>query len=203
MRKIAGMILAILFIAYAAQGQEWTAGIKGGPQLSFVEEDSSFLAGTNLLAWNIGIFYRRKISPAISIQPEALLSIRGAMYHNILSREQEPAYFNYLDFPFLANAHLADDIIELFAGPYFAFLLSHTPLDESHRWTEQDINFKHYDFGGCLGIRVWMKSTSIEIRYTRGMVKVLPFLSIGSNGHYNETVAFQMGFRLPPGASSE
>jgi hypothetical protein len=195
MKITAWILLAVLILAGTAAGQDSTAGIKVGPMLciSGDQETSSIYNPSNLFGLKVGLFYARKISPVFTLQPEVHLALKGSGYYSVVTRHEESVHFNYLEIPLLVNARLAGDMLELFAGPYGAFLLSHTPLDEEHDWTWEENELKGYDFGACVGVRAWWRDVSLELQFLRGFINVLPSYN---RSHYNTAVVFQVGYRL-------
>jgi len=194
--KIATRILiAVLFVAGVAAGQDSSAGIKAGPMLCIPgsQESSSIYNPSNLLSFRFGVFYVRKISDVLTVQPEIHLALKGSEYYSAVTRHDETARFNYLEFPLLVNARIAGEVFELFAGPYAALLLSHTPIDAQHDWTGLGNDLDTFDVGGCLGARVWLGDVSLEVQFEQGLSNVLPF---GNRSHYNMTLSFQVGYRL-------
>ena len=135
MKNAAGVLLAVLVAVGAAAAQGSTAGLKAGPMLSFAGEGSSIYNASNLFGLKAGFFYAHRLSDVISLQPEVQFALTGARYYSSITRHEESVHFNYLEIPLLVNARIASDRLELFAGPYAALLLSHTPLDETHVWT--------------------------------------------------------------------
>ena len=195
MRNAAWILLAVLFVTGAAAGQDSAGGIKAGPILciSGNQETSSIYNPSNLLSLKLGLFYRRKFSPALTLQPEVQFALKGSGYYSAATRHEESVLFDYLEFPLLVNAHVAGDVFEVFAGPYVALLLSHTPLDEEHDWTWRENEIASHDVGACLGARVWLGDLSLEVQFQRGFANILPD---SDRGHYNTAVVFQVGYRL-------
>lgn len=194
MKNAARILLALLVIAGPAAGQDSSAGLKVGPLLSFGgdERSSSIYGPQDFLGLKIGLFYARRVSPVFAIQAETYFAIKGVDswdYH----LGSDFAQFNYVEFPLLLNVRTADGILEFFAGPYVALLLSHTPL-EGHRWTSPHNELKSNDVGACHGVRVWIRNTSIELQYVHGFINILP--SYPDRGYYNRALVFQVGYRF-------
>ena len=195
MKNTIRILLAVLIVAATATGQESAGGLKAGPMLCIPgsQESSSIYNPSNLLSFRFGVFYVRKISDVLTVQPEIHLALKGSEYYSAVTRHDETARFNYLEFPLLVNARIAGEVFELFAGPYAALLLSHTPIDAQHDWTGLGNDLDTFDVGGCLGARVWLGDVSLEVQFEQGLSNVLPF---GNRSHYNMTLSFQAGYRL-------
>ena len=194
--KIATRVLiAVLFVAGVAAGQDSSAGIKAGPMLCIPgsQESSSIYNPSNLLSFRLGVFYARRLSDVLTLQPEVHLALKGSKYYSAVTRHDETVHFNYLEFPLLVNARVAGEVFELFAGPYAALLLSHTPIDDQHDWTWRENDLDTFDVGACLGARVWLGDVSLEVQFERGLSNVLPF---GDRSHYNTALVLQVGYRL-------
>lgn len=171
--------------------------------LSVAGENSSINDATNFLGPEIGLFYRRKLSPSFSIQPEVFFAVKGAGYYDYEGRHQDSVALKYLEIPILVNAHFAGGIPEFFAGPSFSFLLNRASLLEMRPWAREVDRLKGYDFCFCVGFRLWLLSTSFEVRYQHSFINILPSSDTYHTGHYHESIAFMMGFRLPGKASSK
>ncbi len=197
-RIIAAVILIVMAGVGAVVGADRSmGGIKAGPLLSFAVEDekSSISTPSNIFGLKAGFFYTHKISDIISLQPEIQFALKGVHYYSVSSRHYKPVRFSYLEVPFLVNARVVREILELFVGPYAALLLGHTPLDDTHKWTYVNTeDLKRFDFGVCLGARFWWRDISLEIRLMRGFIDVLP--ADYNRGHYNTTIALQIGCNL-------
>jgi len=198
MKKPTWILLAVLMAVVAAAGQESAAGIKVGPILSLAGEGSMINDASNLLSLRGGLFYRRKISSVLSIQPEIQVALKGARYYSVYWRSTESVHFNYLEIPVLLNAWLVGDTLEIFAGPYGALLLGKPPLDAAHDWTWRENELESYDFGACLGARIWWRNFSLELQFSRGFVNVLPQIDVPESeaGHFNTAFALLVGYRL-------
>lgn len=197
-RIISAVILIIMVGVGAVVGADRSmGGIKAGPLLSFAmkDEKSSIFNPSNIFGLKAGFFYTHKISDVISLQPEIQFALKGVHYYSASSRHYKPVRFSYLEVPFLVNAQIVHETLELFVGSYAAFLLGHTPLDDTHEWTYVKIkDLKRFDFGVCLGARFWWRNISLEIQLMRGFIDVLP--DDYNRGHYNTTIALQIGYRL-------
>jgi hypothetical protein len=195
MKRAACVLLEVLVIAGAAAGQGSAGGIKAGPMLCIPgsQESSSIYNPSNLLSLRFGFFYAQRVNDVLTLQPEVHLALKGSKYYSVVTRHDETARFNYLEFPLLVNARVPGGVFEVFAGPYAALLLSHTPIDDQHDWTWRENDLDAFDIGASLGARVWLGDLSLEVRFERGLSNVLPF---GDRSHYNMALSLQVGYRL-------
>lgn len=195
MKCAARIILAAAIVAGTAAGQDSAAGIKGGLMLCLAgdQESSSIYNPSNLFSLKAGFFYAHRLSDVVSVQPEIQLAFKGARTYSAVTRHEEAVHFSYLEVPLLVSAQIVPGTLDLFAGPYAAILLGHTPLDKQHDWTWEENKLKGYDLGACIGARAWWRDFLLEIQFTRGFIDVLPF---GDRSHFNTTVEFQVGYRL-------
>jgi hypothetical protein len=196
MKNPALIFLSVLFAAGVAAGQEATAGFKVGPLLSFGGDEafSSIYGPQDFIGLKIGLFYVRRISAVFSFQAEAYFAIKGVDswdYH----LGSDFGQLNYLELPVFLNVGTADGILEVFTGPYVAVLISHTPL-EGHVWTSPYNELKTNDVGACLGLRVWLRNTSLELQLMSGFINILPHYRDPDLGHYNTTLALLIGYKL-------
>ena len=174
-------------------------GIKAGASLSFAGEDSAIYNAENLYSGKIGIFCSISITKFFSVQPEAYFAIKGGRYYSAAHRATESAHLNYLEVPVLFNIHLLEKRIDLFLGPYFAYLVSSTEIDEDHDWTWKENEVNNYDLGVSLGMR-WhfIKRIFVEVQFNNGFNKAVfdpnPVPQSINRVHKNKTLSLLIGF---------
>jgi hypothetical protein len=134
----------------SAQAQDWTVGLKGGvSQGTFLGDDVSdaeYRAG-----FSGGAYLEYRVTPAFSLQPEVLFSMKGA---DVLSGEPvlDPGdhEVHYLDIPVLLklNAPFQGAIQPaLYAGPQLGFNL----YGERNEVELDDDNLQSDEFSAVLG----------------------------------------------------
>lgn len=112
MKKLLFIAVLTFGIAASSQAQENEFAIKGGLNYSNLTGDDVDNLDSRV-GFHLGILYHLGISDDFAIQPELLLSTKGAEETNLM----------YLDLPVLAHVHITESFSAHF-GPQIGFLLS-------------------------------------------------------------------------------
>lgn len=183
--------LGCLFVppALAQKGADVTIGIMAGANYAKVTQepasaDATFDYHTGLVA---GAFVGVKVADAISIEPQALYSVKGANIKGTGSNSSSTGSIklNYLEIPVLVKfwIPMSDSQVKpfLFAGPEFEYLISCKISGKPFGITgEQDcdkpptnIKIKSTDWGatagGGLEFKAGQQVVRIDARYTLGL----------------------------------
>lgn len=198
------ILITILFsaVGFKAMAQEDAAGIRGSFNLSnlYVDEvdDENSKPG-----FSAGLFFRKQINDAFSIQPELNYSLKGVQinYNNFLQGSGKYRYnLSYVEIPVLANIHFGENLY-ISAGPYAGLLTSVKIKDVDG---EGDINeveeldrddFNTFDYGLAAGVGVNFNSGTVGVRYNYGLQDVDPENEYLPNGK-NSVLQLYVGFNF-------
>ncbi|MCF8262564.1 MAG: PorT family protein [Melioribacteraceae bacterium] len=135
--------------------------------------------------YQIGIYTQHKISDNFVLQPEIILSAKGAA-EDVTINQDDLIFtykFSYIEIPILVKYYFTRSAElpvhpMLFAGPAFSFrLASELEGDLNGNTASQELtNYKTSDvgmvFGGGIGIPVGGDEISIILKYTLGFVQI-------------------------------
>lgn len=123
---------AVLFIALLAFSFLLKAQVSAGPKLGLVysssKGDPKDVNNKFKIGFQAGAYLRFAVNDQVSFQPEMLYSTRGyklkaSTMTPVSSKDTNLTYtFYYLDFPFMINVHIADNIF-LNIGPQVGYLI--------------------------------------------------------------------------------
>jgi hypothetical protein len=171
--------------------------VRGGMAMSISARNGVILAvDTSSVFWSFqgGISYRFSLTPALSLQPEVNLTIKGSHYYSMVCRTQKTVHFDYLEFPVLLN--FKDMRFDVFMGPFLAVLINSTPLDGINDWTFQKVKLRGLDAGLVIGVRYFLQSPwYVEARLELGFIPAVVVLDETDLKSYkNQTLCLSIGF---------
>ena len=179
MRQVSIILLALFVLFSCAQAEPRVPGVTGfGAKLGFglatlsasvdaFEDQESFGGGT------FGAFVTYGFTPAISLQPELLLAVKGS--------GAASAFFgrgwrhNYLEIPVLVKYNLSPTGTlrpSLFAGPAVALLLSSEFQPAFGHAIDITEAMKSTDFGFVVGGALEYGHFALDVRYDLGLANV-------------------------------
>ena len=152
-------------------------GIKGGLNISNlytknVDDENK------LLGFNVGIFAELPVNSMISLQPELLLTTKGAenTYNNVFADGATKFRLTYVEVPLLLKANITNNF-NIHFGPYAAYLVNAKITDVSSNGTtstqelnEDDLN--RFDLGVAAGLGFQFGGFGIGARYNYGLTTV-------------------------------
>ncbi len=193
-------MILFVFVLLGMPGNDLRAesGLKAGATLSFAGEESVIYNARNLFAAKIGFFYSIPVSGFLSVQPEIYFAMKGGRYYSASQRSTKPAHLNYIEIPLLLNVTLLRQRFEIYLGPYIAFLVGSTDIDDEHDWTWIENEVNDYDYGVSLGVRHQItRAVFMDFQFNNGLAKVVydPDKESG-RFHKNKTLSILLGFNF-------
>ena len=179
--KTIGQKILIGFIALIltsnARAQHSTFGIKGGMNISKLSV-SGLQDENNRIGYHFGIFGRIGLTHCFSIQPEALISAKGAElnFNNAIATGGTVLKLQYVDVPLLAVLHMGP--FNLHGGPYGSWLIDASVKNNTADGGsdfESEINkdnFHRFDAGLVAGAGIELGMLTAGVRYLHGMCAV-------------------------------
>ena len=159
-----GMFAAVLVLPQTAAA-DVRFGIKGGANIANVNGNfSDALADwKSTVGFCAGIFLELNLGRVLTIQPEALYTVKGA------DSGTGKLKFDYIEFPILLKVRIPISSVHpfVFAGPAFGFILK-AVVDGI------EINdVPKSDYGAVLGGGLQLgRSIHVDVRYTMGLQKL-------------------------------
>jgi hypothetical protein len=151
-----------------------------------------------------GFFVNYQVLPFLSLQPEVILTLKGALRNAVATNEgKENIYYklNYLEVPFLVNLHPIGGV-SLYAGPYLSFLIfsdlqANGVKDgepyQSHSSSANKIDDSEYGYMG--GISINIDKFNLDFRVSKSSVSL--FKAPESAGlFFNTSVRLQASISL-------
>ncbi len=177
-RIVCATCLSVLVLAGTASAQV-TGGLKGGLNLanmSFSHSDLSVSPG-NRTAWMAGAFVEFPLAKNLALQPEAIVSTKGATLSPGGSASVS-INLTYVDVPVLLRLDVPTNgrtVPFVYAGPNVGFLLRAKAVATfGGSKSEEDMkkDMKSTEFGVALGGGVRFGSFLVEARYLQGLTNV-------------------------------
>lgn len=209
---VTGALALMLLLPNPSSAAEIKGGIKIGLNLANLSgEDMADLGdylGENIkskLGFCFGGFVTYNINEMFAVQPEVLITMKGAKYKEEIGGEILKVWINltYLEIPVLAKITLPTlGIVKpsLFAGPAIAIKLSGKVKAKTEGVTvEVDVeDMKGIDFGLVIGAGIdWGQGVfgvgklAVDLRYTLGLSTISEFANDDvKNGAFSLLVGF-------------
>jgi len=194
--SVSGVLALILLLPNPSSAAEIKKGIKVGLNLAKLSGESmadlDAYLGEDIkskLAFCFGGFVTYHINKKFAVQPEVLITMKGASYKEEVGGEILKVWINltYLEIPVLAKIAIPTPGIvkpSLYAGPALAIKLSGKLKTKLEGTTvEVDVeDMKGIDFGLVIGAEIdWGKSffgfgkLAVDVRYTLGLQTISEF----------------------------
>lgn len=161
MKKILLMVIMALFVVSAnAQMENLRWGVKAGMNVSNFGRDADTDAR---IGFHIGALAEYTLTDLISIQPELLLTLKGAKHYTPY----------YLELPINAkfNFPLGEDRVYLTVGPYIAYGLFGEGAISDRKFFKDDA--KRFDFGGGIGAGYeFMNGLFLNLGFSYGFIDI-------------------------------
>ncbi|GAA5020807.1 hypothetical protein GCM10011506_04070 [Marivirga lumbricoides] len=193
------LVIAILFSGFCGFAQNDQSGIRGSFNLSNLYVDDVNDENTKP-GFSAGVYFRKSISEALSIQPEINYSLKGSQitYNGLFGNGNYRFNLSYIEIPVLANIHLGESLY-ISAGPYVAALIAAKVKDidgdgsvNSVRELDRD-DFNTFDYGVAAGLGFDFTGGTAGVRYNYGLNEVAPDVQSLDNGK-NSVLQFFIGF---------
>lgn len=182
-------------------------GFKAGLNLTDLYFNSPAISDLGA-GFNVGIFLKMPLSKVVSLQPELYLTTKGASIKYNAIPLNGSALFNltYIELPVLCLIQVSHHI-NLQAGIYAAYLAD---AKVSNRLNTNQFDFEQYvagirfnrtDAGLIIGAGILIRSNTIGIRYSYGLVKVgtpqgIPGMTYFTPDATNGVLNFYLSFPL-------
>jgi hypothetical protein len=202
MRVATAILVGFLLASGSAAGQDVTGGVKGGVNFASLVFDSD-VADLNLdsrVGLVAGGFVTWPVSPRFDIQPEALVSVKGASLSEFGA--DADIEITYLEIPILfryGSPISSGTSLKLFGGPSLAFKLNAEATGEFLGGSEdQDIDddVESFDFGLVLGAGIDAGHLTFDGRYTWGLTSIANTPVENDVQVKNRTFSLMIGFRF-------
>ena len=180
MKKIILSVVAILAFGFS-NAQEVKFGAKAGLNVSTIT--GGYLSGATRVGFHVGGLAEIGLNDKFAIQPELLLSMKGASYDSVgfFGFDATPAAdvnLTYIDLPIMAKYYVIEGL-SVEAGPQVGFLMSAKGLtyDEVNDTydTKGDVKdeFKSIDVAFNIGAGYKLKNgIMFQARYSLGLTDI-------------------------------
>lgn len=188
MRRFYLTLCMLLCLMVGAHAQRSIAfGLKAGANLATIDgkdvDDSPFRIG-----YHLGAMINAPIALGVSLQPEVLLSLKGA---GKIGTNNDNLNLLYLDIPIMAKVMLGERF-NLQFGPYGSLLLNAKQGDTGVKST-----IRNFDTGVALGLGyVFADRLTFDARYMYGLSKVYDNELLGDYEAGNRALQLSLGFLL-------
>jgi hypothetical protein len=172
-------------------------GPMGGMLLCFGDSNSTlgFVPPTNRYSLKLGLCLASPLTKSISILPEICWARKGPTYGH--HHWGEDVHFDYLEIALPIAWRVGGLPIDIYAGPYYGFLLRATPLyQDSNQWDGAPLpeKLRNWDFGASFGLRFYNKGFFVEIQENLGLINVLIKDPDPNPNFKNSVLALNIGF---------
>lgn len=178
MRLVTAILVGVCLSGGSAAAQDVSGGVKGGVNFANLKFDGD-LADINLdnrIGLVAGAFVTWPVTPRFDVQPEALISLKGASFDE--AGVEGDIEITYLEIPVLfrfRSPASPNTSIQLFAGPSLAFKLNAETTGEFLGISsDQDIDddVEGFDFGVVIGAGLEAGHVTLDGRYTWGLSSI-------------------------------
>jgi Outer membrane protein beta-barrel domain len=178
MRVTTAILVGVFLVPGSAAAQDVGGGLKGGVNFASLVFDGD-VADLNLdsrVGLVAGGFVTWPMTPRFDIQPEALVSVKGASFSEFGA--DADVEITYLEIPILfryGSPISSGTSLKLFGGPSLAFKLNAEATGEFLGVSEdQDIDddVESFDFGLVLGAGIDAGRLTFDGRYTWGLMNI-------------------------------
>jgi hypothetical protein len=198
MKKAGMATLLILIFSSAAFAQLGISkGLIGGLNIASLSGADVASDMKSMTAYAAGLYVEINIPGPLSIEPEALYSIKGSKAD--LTRYTVTDTYTYVDIPVLLKYFLPIPVIRtyLYAGPSFSVLLSAKVKTEGSTVTSSEVDVKDaiaaHDIGAVVGVGVGFSILRVDARYNFGLSTVD---KNGNNKAFNRVAALYVGIEF-------
>ena len=182
-----GAAIALSSLTFAQQ-----FGIKGGMNVSSINDGGNFNDSKSKIGFNAGVFMNAPIAQDFSIQPEVLYNRLGAKVGNI-SDKNINFNLDYISVPVMFQYNATPEFY-LEAGPQMSFLTSAKMKYEENESRDVKEYMNNFDFGMGLGAGYYFTpNVGLTARYVAGFSDVTKDNSDVSANAKNRNNAFQVG----------
>ena len=194
---------------FAQTNRSISGGITAGANYSYLHSSDQNTGYNYSWKWKWGpvggIYLNFPIGNTVSIQPSAIYSQMGGKYYmtNNTGTYKWIQSLGYISVPVPLKINAGNSFAFL-VGPQFDFLMAARVKDANDNRTENEGNFKHFDFALTGGVQIMPNSpVSVTVRYMQGLSNIVKttsspvyqtFATIGNL--HNSGVQATLNFRL-------
>jgi len=181
MKRLATVLVIAAFAGLLALPQPAHAGvqfgIKAGGNMARptgIDAQDPLATLKTKVGFNGGIFLAFNLGRVVTIQWEALYTMKGATYVALDDSYTDKLYADYIEVPLLLKLRLPLPIVQpfVFAGPSVGFKLQEKLEHNGEELTEK--LFKSNDYGAVFGAGLNLgRNFMVDVRYSLGMQKVI------------------------------
>ncbi len=202
MRVATAVLAAVLLGAGSAAAQDVSGGVKGGVNFAniVIDGDAADLNLETRIGLVVGGFVTWPVTPRFDIQPEALVSMKGASFDEFgVEADIELTYF---EFPILfryGSPISSGSSLMVFAGPSLAFKLNADATGEFlGTSSDQDIDddVESFDFGLVIGAGIEAGHFTFDGRYSWGLTNINSAPQQDDTAVKNRVFSLLVGFRF-------
>ena len=184
MKKIAGILVGIVFCLQLSYSQENSFGVKGGLN-SFTFSESEFKSRTS---FHLGGYYTVMLSDKFALQPELLYSQQGAKFEadlGFLGKIEATYAMNYISLPIMAKYYVTEGL-DFHAGPVIGILIS-----SSFSGTGGAVSTNTLDVMFGIGAAYQLSmGLNFGLRYNLGLTETID----GGDGTKNRGIQVSVGY---------
>ena len=183
MKKLTTVLVIAVFAGLLALPQPARAGvqfgIKAGGNMAKprgIDAQDPLATLKNKVGFNGGVFLAFNFGRVVTIQWEALYTMKGATYVALDDSYTDKLYADYIEVPLLLKLKLPLPIIQPFiiAGPTVGFKLQEKLQENGQDVPLTEKLLKNNDYGAIFGAGVNLgRSFMLDVRYSLGMQKVI------------------------------
>jgi hypothetical protein len=196
MKRLLTVLVIAAVVGFAALPQPAAAdvqfGIKvGGNMAKPTGADAQDPLATvkSRVGFTGGLFLAFNFGKVVTIQWEALYTMKGASYVALDDSYTDKLYGDYIEIPLLLKIRIPLPVIQpfVFAGPSVGFKLSEKV--ESNGVPLGETLFKNNDYGAIFGAGLNLgRSFMLDVRYSLGLQKVIDTIDGGAAIDYKNGV---------------
>lgn len=183
MKKLSTILVIALVAGLLALPQQARAGvqfgIKAGGNMSRptgIDAQDPMATLKNKVGFMGGLFLTFNLGSVVSIQWEALYTMKGATYVALDDTYTDKLYADYIEVPLLLKLRLPTPIVQpfVFAGPTVGFKLKEKLETNGTQVPLTGSLLKNNDYGAIFGAGLNLgRNFTVDVRYSLGMQKVI------------------------------
>jgi len=177
MKNLILITITTFVFAITVSAQNSSFGFKGAYHLSSMAVDKNQIDENKIKPGFSAGFVNQNRKGFMIYQTELLWSRKGAKYSLLNNTAKVNANLDYLELPANIGINLFDTPLNIYAGPYTAYLLraDYEYLDANENVIANYNNkeaFKNWDFGFQTGLQFQLKRLLLDARFSRGLTNV-------------------------------
>ena len=183
MKRLATVLVIAAFAGLLALPQPAQAGvqfgIKAGGNMARptgLDAQDPAAALKSKVGFNGGIFLAFNLGKVVTIQWEALYTMKGATYVALDDSFTDKLYADYIEVPLLLKLRLPLPVVQpfVFAGPSVGFKLQEKLESNGEDIPLTEKMLKNNDYGAIFGAGLNLgRNFMVDVRYSLGMQKVI------------------------------